>query len=275
MKQTVAKVIKNEQILKELERPDAQTFKRPSARNTLGSWLIWLSCPEIAQQAQPGQFVMVHCGEDCILPRPFSIHRVNEDSIALFFAAWENGKGTNWLSQRNKGDKLSLFGPLGKYFSIEPNAHNLLLVAGGIGIAPLVYLAQQALSQGCSLKLLLGAPTTVQLYPQRLLPSGVKLITTTEDGSAGKRGLITDLLPDFIGWADQIFACGPTSMYQTMAAQKRLKTKPVQISLEVRMGCGLGVCYGCTIKTKGGLRQVCKDGPIFDLDDVLWDESGL
>ena len=92
MRQAVAEVISNEQILKELERPDAQTFKRPSARNILGSWLIWLSCPEIAQEAQPGQFVMAHCGEDCLLRRPFSIHQLNENSIALFFAAWENGK---------------------------------------------------------------------------------------------------------------------------------------------------------------------------------------
>ena len=85
--------------------------------------------------------------------------------------------------------------------------------------------------------------------------------------------MITDFLPDFVGWADQIFACGPTSMYHTMAVQKQqFRGKPAQISLEVRMGCGLGVCYGCTVKTKNGLKQVCQDGPIFDLDDILWDE---
>jgi len=283
LKQSVAKVIKNEQILKELERPDAQTFKRPSARNTLGSWLIWLSCPEIAQQAQPGQFVMVQCGEDCLLPRPFSIHRVNEDSIALFFVAWENGKGTNWLSHRNKGDKLSLFGPLGKYFSIEPNAHNLLLVAGGIGIAPLCFLAEESLKKGYSVKLLRGASgelkpsgkrNPTQHYPKKLLPRGieVKTITSSPDG---RKKMVTDLLPDFTSWADQIFACGPMPMYRDMVLRKRelrLEGKPVQISLEVRMGCGLGVCYGCTVKTRSGLKQVCKDGPVFDLDDILWEE---
>ena len=88
--------------------------------------------------------------------------------------------------------------------------------------------------------------------------------------------MITDLLLDFANWADQIFACGPTLMYRAMATRnQQLKAKSVQVSLEVRMGCGRGVCYGCTVKTKGGLKQVCTDGPIFALDGVLWDELAL
>ena len=234
-------------------------------------YLIWLDSPQIASSAQPGQFVMVRCGEDTVLRRPLSIHRQDGNRLALLFTVV--GKGTQWLSQCKAGDGLDLLGPLGNGYSIHPSSHNLLLVAGGIGIAPLVFLAQQALSQGCSVTLLLGAQTATQLYPKNLLPQNVKLITATEDGTAGKRGLITDLLPDFIGWADQVFVCGPTSMYQTMADQRHLlKTKSVQVSLEVRMGCGLGVCYGCTVKTKSGLKQVCKDGPIFDLGDILCEE---
>ncbi len=84
--------------------------------------------------------------------------------------------------------------------------------------------------------------------------------------------MITDHLPDHINLTDQIFACGPLAMYKTMARMTELKTKPVQISLEVRMGCGLGVCYGCTVKTTNGLKQVCQDGPIFELNDILWEE---
>ncbi|MBA7664301.1 Dihydroorotate dehydrogenase B (NAD(+)), electron transfer subunit [subsurface metagenome] len=129
-------------------------------------------------------------------------------------------------------------------------------------------------TQGYSVRLLLGASTASQLYPGHLLPPETELVTTTEDGTAGKKGMITDFLPDFIDWADQVFACGPTRMYRTMASQN-LKTKPVQISLEVRMGCGLGTCYGCTLKTKSGLKQVCTDGPVFDLEDILWDELDL
>jgi dihydroorotate dehydrogenase electron transfer subunit len=87
--------------------------------------------------------------------------------------------------------------------------------------------------------------------------------------------MVTELLPDFVTQADQVFICGPMPMYRDMASQKqklKLEGKPTQISLEVRMGCGLGVCYGCTVKTKKGLKQVCKDGPVFELDDILWDE---
>jgi len=233
--------------------------------------LIWLEAPQIAPLAQPGQFVMVRCGEDaeCQLRRPLSIHQREGDKIALLFSVV--GKGTQWLSQCQLGDELDLLGPLGNGFSIHHGSHNLLLVAGGIGIAPLRFLADEAIKQGLSVTLLLGTPTAAQLYPSHLLPQ-VKLVTATEDGSIGKKGMITDLLADFTDGADQVFACGPASMYQTMASQKLLKNKPAQISLEVRMGCGLGVCYGCTVKTKKGLRQVCKDGPIFDLDNILWDE---
>jgi len=266
LKQVVAPVISNTKMLPE--------FQRPHARTILSSQLIWLSCPEIAREAKPGQFVMVRCGEECVLPRPFSIHQVSDDGIALFFAVWEGGKGTGWLSQRRAGDNINIFGPLGNGFSIYPASRNLLLVAGGIGIAPLYFLSQETVTRRCSVKLLLGAQTSAQLYPEHLLPSGIKLVMATEDGTVGHQGMITDLLPDFVGWADQVFACGPIAMYQDMCIQreKLLKNKPTQVSLEIVMGCGRRVCYGCTIKTKEGLKQVCEDGPVFGLDSILWDE---
>ena len=235
-----------------------------------GVSLVWLEPPEIVSEAKPGQFVMVYCGEETLLRRPLSIHQVDGGKLALLFSVV--GKGTRWLSQCKLGDKIDLFGPLGNGFSIHPASPNLLLVAGGIGIAPLYLLAQEALSKGHSVRLLLGASTAGQLYPRHFLPPEVELIIATEDGTDGKKGMITDLLPDFTGWADQIFACGPASMYRAMVAQPPQKAKPVQISLEVRMGCGLGVCYGCTVKTKNGLKQVCKDGPVFNLEDILWGE---
>ena len=254
MKQELAPVVSNNEIMP-------------------GVYLIWLDSPQIVSTAQPGQFIMVRCGQQCLLRRPLSIHQVIDEKLALLFEVV--GKGTKWLSQRQASDNVDLLGPLGNNYSIHPTSHNLLLVAGGIGIAPLCFLAQEAINQGRSVTLLLGAPTTTQLYPRHLLPGEVELITATEDGTTGKKGMITDLLPDFVDWADQIFACGPNSMYQAIANQNQqlLKSKPVQISLEVRMGCGLGVCYGCTVKTKSGLKQVCQDGPIFDLDDILWDEQ--
>jgi len=239
-----------------------------------GVYLIWLESPQIASTAQPGQFVMVRCGEDAEHPlrRPLSIHRLDNNKLAFLFTVV--GKGPHWLAKCRAGTNIDLLGPLGNGYSIQPGSHNLLLLAGGIGIAPLCFLAEKALEQGCSVTLLHGASRTAHLYPEHLLPPGLELIIATEDGSVGRKGMITDFLPDFADRAEQIFACGPTSMYLTMAAQSQqlLKVKSAQISLEVRMGCGLGVCYGCTVKTKNGLKQVCQDGPVFDLDDIIWYE---
>ncbi len=264
MKQVVATVVSNRKIL--------PGVARPHARSMLSSRIMWLKCPEIARKAKPGQFVMVRCGEECILPRPFSIHQVKGEDVALFFAVWENGKGTNWLSRRRKGSRVELFGSLGNGFSICPDSRNILLVAGGIGIAPLYFLAQEAVSKGCSVTLLYGTASK-ERYSE--LPARVKLVSVTEDGSVGKKGRVIDLIPDFVDGADQLFACGPMPMYRDMARRReelRLVGKPVQVSLEIVMACGRGVCYGCTVKTKSGLKQVCEDGPVFDLDDILWDE---
>ena len=264
-----------------------------------GIHLMWIETPDIAVAALPGQFITVRCG-DFTLRRPFSIHQASSREIALLFKA--AGKGTFWLSQRQKGDRIDIFGPLGKGFSIPPTksgqSKHLLLVAGGIGIAPLVLLAQRVSSQH-QMTLIHGKTTAAQLYPfssagkkqTKLspLPNGVQFIPVTEDGSMGKKGMATDILPDFLDWADQIYACGPVDMYKAMAltlnpsplkgeekgeGEKRsnLKLRKCQVSLEVRMGCGFGACYGCTINTKKGLKQVCRDGPVFELGDIIWRE---
>ncbi len=252
MKQATAYVISNSEVMP-------------------GVHLIWLESSQIVSAAQPGQFVMVYCGEDTLLRRPLSIHQL-ADGVKLALLVNAVGKGTHWLAQCQVGDNIDLLGPLGNGYSIHPESDKLLLLAGGIGIAPLRFLVDEALKRECSVRLLLGASTATQLYPKHLLPSGVALSIVTEDGTAGEKGLITDLLPDFADWADQVFACGPLPMYQAMTQIPELKDKPVQVSLEGRMGCGRGVCYSCTVKTKEGLKQVCTDGPVFDLNDVLWDE---
>lgn len=215
---------------------------------------------------------MVNCEQELTLRRPLSIHRV-VNSVQLYLLFNIVGKGTLWLSQRQKGETLDLLGPLGNGFTIHPDSERLLLIAGGLGIAPLVFLAQEALLQGKLVTLLMGAPTAARLYPHQLLPDGITTITATEDGSAGRKGMITDILSDFIDWADHVYACGPLAMYQTIDTQTQQQEKrPVQVSLEVRMGCGLGACYGCSIKTRHGIKQVCQDGPVFDLEEILWQE---
>ena len=244
------------------------------ARGVLSSWLIWLKCPEIAREARPGQFVMVRCGPETTLPRPFSVHQADGDRIAILYAVREGGRGTGWLSLQKSGASLSIFGPLGNGFVLPPTPQNLLLVAGGIGIAPLYFLAQHAIKKGYGVTLLYGT-VDKNRYP---IQSEIQEVAVTEDGSVGEKGLVTDLLPRFAEKADQVFACGPMPMLHDMFKRRKelkLEGRPVQISLEVRMGCGVGACYGCTVKTKSGLKQVCKDGPIFQLNDILWDELGL
>ncbi len=233
---------------------------------------MWLRCPDIAQKAKPGQFVMAYCGVKCILPRPLSIHRSENDKIALFYAVLAEGKGTPWLSERRKSDRVSMMGPLGNGFFLNSTSQNLLLVAGGNGIAALYFLAQEAAEQNHHVRLLYGTKDEKRLP----IPPVIETIPTTEDGSVGHKGVVLDLIkPEVIKWADQVFACGPTAMYRDMVNRKKelgLTGKSVQITLEMRMGCGRGVCYGCTVKTKGGLKQVCHDGPVFELNDIIWDE---
>jgi len=240
-----------------------------------GAYLLWLRSPQVASEAKPGQFVMVGCGEDNELPlrRPLSIHQLDGDSLALLFTT--AGKGTHWLSQRRVGDNIDLLGPLGNGFTIYPESAHILLVAGGMGIAPLAYLANRALQQRKKATILIGAKYGCQLLSEEFLPKGVTIITATEVGEQGYKGCVSELLPDYTDDTDQVFACGPIAMYREMAQRKQelgLKGKPIQVSMEMRMGCGLGVCYACTVRTRSGLKQVCKDGPVFELDDIIWDE---
>jgi len=258
LKQVIAPVISNSEVMPAVDEV------MPSIH------LMWLESPQIAATAQPGQFVMVHCGKERLLRRPLSVHQLADRAkLALLFT--KVGKGTAWLSQCRVGDDIDILGPLGNGFSIHPNSHNLLLVAGGMGIAPLFFLAEEASKEGYSITVLIGIRTAM-VYLKRLSAIKGKFIITTEDGTDGQQGIVTNLIPNYVDRVDQIFACGPVGMYRAMAQMPELRNKPVQISLEVRMGCGRGVCYGCTVKTKSGLKQVCTDGPVFDLDDILWDE---
>jgi dihydroorotate dehydrogenase electron transfer subunit len=241
--------------------------------------LLWLEAPGIAETARPGQFVMAGCGGETLLPRPFSVHRVDGSRLSLLFNIV--GQGTTRLAQLKKGEKLDMFGPLGNGYTVNKDSKNLLLVAGGMGIAPLYFLAEAAAGAGKKVTIISGARSCDYLLPVALpqklfnggmLPANVNVVCATEDGSEGFKGLVTQLIPHYLKNMDQVFACGPEAMYRSMARLPELKNILVQLSLEIMMGCGVGVCYGCTIKTRSGLKQVCKDGPVFEMEDILWEE---
>ena len=246
-------------------------------------FLMRIKVPEITEEVRPGQFLMLKCSNDTMLRRPISIHdSTSSGEVYLLYAVkddsyWKNAvakKGTRWLAGLKKGSELDVMGPLGNGFAIQPKARNILLVSGGIGVAPLKLLAKSALSAGKKVTLLLGAREAAGAYPSKLLPAGLKSVYATEDGSLGRKSNVVDVIPDYIDWADQVFACGPQAMLEAISTKMKSwpVEKPVQVSLEVRMGCGTGICYSCSIKTLQGMKKVCKEGPVFNIKDIIWQE---
>jgi dihydroorotate dehydrogenase electron transfer subunit len=260
-------------------------------------FLMRAFAPELVKECRPGQFLMIKCGTDTVLRRPISVHSAGSDYFELLYALpsktdkdgrpiklqrdeeprTATGTGMKWLSELGIGHRLDIIGPMGNGFTIKPSSKNLLLISGGIGIAPLRFLADTALPMGKNVVMLLGARYKKAHYPENLLHSEIKTIRTIEKGTQDKKhrkGTIIQVVPEYVDWADQIFACGPKAMYETLARQMSdwSPQKPVQVSLEVRMGCGTGVCYSCSIKTKKGMKRVCKEGPVFDIRDIIWQE---
>ena len=249
------------------------------------TWITWFRSPEIGNGAYPGQFLMLRCADDDagsadsydpLLPRPMSFHRVR---TAEYGPEWSIlydvvGRGTAWLARRKPGDRVYGWGPLGKGYEIGHTSRNLLLVGGGIGIAPLVWLAEAAVAKRLSVTMIIGARDAEHVFPSHLLPAEVEIVVTTDDGSSGRKGFVTEPFGELLEWCDQAFACGPTAMMQAMAGVARAsKTRrSLQVLLEERMGCGTGICYGCAVQTRarGGrsMKLVCKDGPRFEARDV-------
>ncbi len=237
-----------------------------------GIHLLTIDAPAIAAASYPGQFVTIQCENDTLLRRPFSIHKSRNGHLELLFAIV--GQGTQSLATCKEGELLDVLGPLGNGFVIHEKAKNILLIAGGIGIAPLVYLAEKAIMDGFSVKLALGAATSFEINClESLVPSGIEIIKVTNDGSVGVKGMVTDVVPSLIEWADQVFACGPIPMYLAMSAMRSsFEDKSVGVQLEQVMGCGTGACRGCALPTKDGVKMVCTDGPLFDLNMITWDQ---
>jgi len=205
------------------------------------------------------------------LPRPLSIFKVDHKrgELTLFFQV--RGEGTGIFADAEAGSTIKLLGPLGTGFPALPE--NSLLVAGGVGIAPLVYLATAA-AKPCSM--IYAACTAAQLVcpAADLKISGITVLETTEDGSRGEKGTATNLLSRLLSAdADRygaIFSCGPRPMLKAVANLGRLKGLPTWISLEERMACGIGACLGCAVATREGYRRVCYDGPVFPAEVVIF-----
>ena len=236
-----------------------------------GGHEAWFHAPGLASGVEPGQFLMLHCafeGAEPMFARAFSYERVDGDRFAILYAV--TGKGTEWLSQRVRGDQVRGYGPLGNGFRLPKEPSNLLLVGGGVGIAPLVDTAERAVAAGHQVVAMMGARSAANLLPASYWPKEVEYVVVTEDGSAGAKGFVTQHLGKYQEWANRIYSCGPNAMFQSLADTLRGNGRRQQpeILMEENMPCGWGMCYGCGVFTKHGVKLCCKDGPRFNLFDV-------
>jgi dihydroorotate dehydrogenase electron transfer subunit len=243
-----------------------------------------LKAPGIAKEAGPGQFVNIKVSDGSwpLLRRPFSIHRTKGSHIEILYKVI--GRGTQILSYKRAGECLNIIGPLGNGFNYQlPIASYQLsiLVAGGMGVAPLVFLAEKLKEfkiQNSKFKILalLGAKTKNEiLCEEEFKELGCQLKIATDDGSRGFKGKVTELLKKVLPLAisdklSAIYACGPKPMLKEIAQISRKYKIPAQGSLEARMACGFGACRGCVIKTRENYKTVCQDGPVFDLEEIAW-----
>jgi dihydroorotate dehydrogenase electron transfer subunit len=239
---------------------------------------ISIEAPEIADAGKPGQFVHIKCGQGVysLMRRPLSIHHVKDRALVLLFQI--KGEGTNWLARRQPGDLVDLTGPLGRGF-VLPEKGPVVLIAGGIGIAPLFFLARAAFEKHLPVTFLFGARNSESLcLLDGITETAAEVKIATEDGSEGVRGLVTDLLKDSINNSkpEAIYACGPEPMLKSVVTIGNNLGVETQVSLEARMACGIGACRGCvTLVRKRGesvYENVCSAGPVFRGSEVFFDE---
>jgi dihydroorotate dehydrogenase electron transfer subunit len=243
-----------------------------------GIFSLTLISPEISKEARPGQFVNISCCGDnsnFILRRPFSIHSVVPGRVfeILFQVV---GKGTELLSNVKQHDVLDVIGPLGNGFSFSEDIKSALLVGGGIGVAPLLYLAEELTARNVMIYSMIGAQSKHKMIKyidfKRL---SKKTFAATDDGSFGHEGSVVEVLNRTIHQLrpQVIYACGPHGMLRQVALTADDFAVDCQVSIEAKMACGIGACLGCVCETRHGYKMTCKDGPVFNAKDLIWDSS--
>jgi dihydroorotate dehydrogenase electron transfer subunit len=250
--------------------------------------VLSLEAPEIAALAQPGQFVMVKParGMDPLLRRPFSIFEILRDAagapLGISLLNKRIGVGTTLLYEAEAGSRVTCLGPLGTPFvPVDPPTH-AWMVAGGVGLAPFVTLAEALRARGTPTMLFYGGRSKTDLHRVELFEQlGVVVVLATEDGSRGIKGRVTTPLNDALGAGGpedrrQLYVCGPTPMMREVARIAEHHAQPCVVSLEQVMGCGLGGCYSCVVLTRGPARtphyvRSCVEGPVFDAPQIVWE----
>jgi len=252
-------------------------------------YALEMDCPPVAETVEPGQFVMLRVSETLspLLRRPFSIcksypathpSRAKRGHIVILYK--KVGKGTEKMTGWMKGQEVDLIGPLGNGFTLPPYPApgQVILIGGGVGIASLYPLAERVKSREVSI--LIGGKTEDDLlWPHNSRRLRRNLQVATEDGSLGFKGTVLDLFLALRkdpgkGETRYLYACGPMEMLKRLADLTRSERLIVQASLEARMGCGFGACWGCVVRTNDPAtpyHRVCKEGPVFDLKEIIWE----
>ena len=228
--------------------------------------------PTITEMARPGQFVMIEA-EGFFLRRPMSIYNVNDKDLHILLQV--TGEGTKQISSLKLNDTIRMLGPIGNGYPLPDKSLKPILLAGGMGIAPLYFLYTRLINLGFWPNFFYGENRGEDTVLANIIPGGVNLASL--DGRAGYEGYITDSLDAHLRISKKdrfiVYACGPKPMYKAMASMDILKDIPTLISLEERMACGLGACMGCSVKTRNGYKRVCKDGPVFFLNELELDNE--
>ena len=256
----MAKVIRDMVVRSNQSMPGSQYFVLKLVSDS--------ELPEI----KPGQFAEVYVeGADVLLRRPISIHYVDRQNKELWLLVQKVGKGTRKMSELKENDTVNVVFPLGNGFTIPEKSEKVLLVGGGVGIAPLLQLGLELKNAGAEVSYLLGAKTKSDLVELEVYSKYGDVFTSTEDGSLGEKGFVTQNSA-FNGKSyDRIYTCGPTPMMKAVAKIALEKGIDCEVSLENKMACGLGACLCCVEKTTEGNLCVCKDGPVFDITRLLWE----
>ncbi len=262
----------------------------------IGRDRLWmrLECTEALREAQPGQFIMLQVSEhaDPLLRRPFSLCRIEDHAIEIVYAI--AGRGTAIMAEWENGRMVNFIGPLGRGFAVSQALETAYLVAGGMGIAPLLSLMQR-LEQNknkITIRIFMGGKTAEDVAVlEDFTPLKTDIFIATENGDRGFHGLVTELFEDYLKnnallntRRIQVFGCGPLPMAQALGGISATYKLNCQVSLEARMACGIGVCLGCAVKTKivstntviqniesFQYQRVCADGPIFTSTELIWD----
>ena len=252
-----------------------QEICRAASNTRLGEGLyqLVLDAPQIAAAAQCGQFVHIACGEGNLLRRPISICEAGEGRLRIVFQV--KGSGTEWLADRKEGDTLDVLGPLGHGFDTAALGARPVLIGGGIGVPPMLQAAKCAKAAGAAPRAVLGFRNRGAVILEEDFRAVCETFVTTDDGSYARHGFVTDVLKELVADATGVAACGPKPMLGAIAAIAKQAGLPCQVSMEERMGCGIGACLvcACALKAENGETKyghVCKDGPVFNAEEVEW-----